>query len=127
GLTNGTTYYYVVSAVNSAGESANSAQVSAMPKAPPSPPTGLTAVAPGKHSIVLRWVQSTSAGITQNRIYRRTATGGYTTTPLATINPPTTYTNGGLPRHTTFCYVVTAVSSAGESARSAEACATTKK
>ena len=34
GLTNGTTYYYVVSAVNASGESANSAQASAKPVGP---------------------------------------------------------------------------------------------
>src|SRR5215475_11429248 len=33
-LTNGTTYYYVVAAANSAGSSANSTQVSAAPTAP---------------------------------------------------------------------------------------------
>jgi len=34
-LSNGTTYYYVVAAINSAGQSANSAQVSAVPVASP--------------------------------------------------------------------------------------------
>src|SRR5262249_30376989 len=34
GLTNGTTYYYVVSAVNAVGESGNSGQISSTPSAP---------------------------------------------------------------------------------------------
>jgi|GEM_PF-608354 len=39
GLTNGTAYFYVVSAVNSAGESANSGQASAVPNGTPPPST----------------------------------------------------------------------------------------
>ena len=35
GLTNDTTYYYVVSAVNASGESADSAEASATPSEPP--------------------------------------------------------------------------------------------
>src|SRR6202167_5491357 len=37
-LTNGTAYYYVVTAVNAAGESGNSNQATATPKAAPNPP-----------------------------------------------------------------------------------------
>src|SRR5207248_2754204 len=44
GLSNGTTYYYVVTAVNSGGESGNSTQVSATPQVgAPAAPTGVTA------------------------------------------------------------------------------------
>src|SRR6185436_19615914 len=43
GLVNGTMYYYVVSAANSAGESAYSSQVSAKPVAPVESPYGGTA------------------------------------------------------------------------------------
>lgn len=125
GLTNGTTYYYVVTAVNSAGESGNSPEVNATPQATPTAaPTGLTANATKPGSINLRWTQSTTPGVTQNRIYRRTSNGVYA--PAATISATTSYVDRGLSSRTTYCYVVTALSSSGESAPSKEACATAK-
>ena len=62
GLANGTTYYFVVSAVNSAGESANSAQVSATPTgaAEPAVPSGLKTMA-GNGQAVLVWKASSGA------------------------------------------------------------------
>src|SRR5437870_3603996 len=60
-LTNGTTYYYVVSAYNSYGQSANSTEVSATPAlSKPSAPTGLTATA-GDKQVALTWTASSSA------------------------------------------------------------------
>src|ERR1035438_4759097 len=44
-LANGTTYYYVVSALRASGESDNSSEVSATPQAPPAAPTGFAAPA----------------------------------------------------------------------------------
>jgi len=129
GLTNGTTYYYVVSAVNSGGESANSSQLSATPQPPAAPaaPTKVTASSgPPKGGVTLKWTQSTTPGVTQNNIYRRTSTGSYSSTPTAKINAATSYVDSKLSSGSKYCYRVTAVSSGGESPPSTEACANAK-
>lgn len=110
---NGTTYYYVVSAVNAAGESANSAQVSATPQAtvPPVAPSNLTASS-GKAKITLRWKQSTSPNLAFNRVYRaNTSSGPFTL--VAEMAPRTSY-NDPVPSGATRFYVVTAVNASGQ-------------
>jgi cellulose 1,4-beta-cellobiosidase len=129
GLANGTTYYYVVSAVNSAGESGNSSEVNATPQLPPQPaaPTNVVASSgPPKGGVTLRWTQSTTPGVTQNNIYRRTSSGSYPSAPTATISAATSYINTKLSSGSTYCYQVTAVSSGGESPKTSEVCAKAK-
>jgi fibronectin type 3 domain-containing protein len=123
GVSNGTKYFYVVSAVSSAAESANSKEVSATPVAPataPATPTGLTATG-GNAQVSLTW--NASSGATGYHVKRATTTGGpFTTTlasPTAANYADTTVANG-----TTYFYVVSAVNAAGESANSAQAPAT---
>jgi fibronectin type 3 domain-containing protein len=120
-VTNGTKYYYVVSAYNSYGPSANSAEVNATPVAPPPPsaPTGLVATA-GNTQVMLAWTAST--GATSYNVKRSTTSGsGY-----QTVGSPatTSFTNTNLTNETTYYYVVTAVDSAGESGPSSQASAT---
>jgi endoglucanase len=123
GLTNGTTYYYVVAAVNSAGTSANSSQASATPQAPvtvPSAPTNLAAVA-GNAQVALSW--SPSSGATSYTLRRSTTSGG-SYSDVATGITSSSYTNTGLTNGTTYYYVVAAVNSAGTSANSNQTSAT---
>ena len=121
-LTNGTTYYYVVTGVNASGESGASAQASTTPAAAPQPPavpTGLTATA-GNAQITLAW--TASAGATSYHVKRSTTNGsGYTQIAAPTVANflDTTVTNG-----TAYFYVVSALNAAGESANSPQATAT---
>ncbi|MBI4566775.1 MAG: hypothetical protein HY719_00095 [Planctomycetes bacterium] len=125
-VTNGTTYFYVVTAVNASGQSAASNEVSAAPTpgtgAPPAP-TGLVATG-GNAQVSLSW--TAAGGATSYRVYRATAPGVPATgTPLATVNAPTvTYTDATATNGTTYYYVVTAVNAGGASAASNEANAT---
>ena len=122
GLVDGTKYFYVVAAVNTAGESANSAEVNATPAAPvtpPAAPAGLTAI-PGNAQVNLSWMAS--AGATSYHVKRGTTSGGpYTQVAAPTV---TTFTDTSLTNSTTYYYVVSALNAAGESGNSTQASAT---
>jgi len=80
GLSNGTTYYFVVSALNVNAESANSPETNATPMAPPPPaaPTGLTATA-ANAVVALSWTASSGATSynVKNATKRRAVHHGY--------------------------------------------------
>src|SRR6266850_3330051 len=122
GLTNGTRFFYVVSAYNSAGQSANSAEVNATPTAPPTPPTAPTNLqaTAGNAQVSLRW--TASAGATSYHLKRSTTNGsGYVQIAAPTV---ANYMDTGLVNGSTYYYVVTALNSAGESTNSTQASAT---
>jgi len=125
GRINGTTYYYVISAVDeNSNESANSAQDMATPAdtTAPSAPTGLTAIA-GDGEVVLNWDDNPEADLTDYQVFRSTTSGSYSAalaTPIASTYTDSTVTNG-----TTYYYVVKARDEVpNASAASAEVTAT---
>ena len=112
-LTNGTTYYYVVTSVNEYGEGLVSAEVSATPhQSTPSAPTGITATA-GNHEAVISWTADPEA--TSYNLYWSTSSDISSTngTKIADVTSP--YTHEGLTSDRTYYYVVTAVNAYGES------------
>src|SRR5262249_55790750 len=95
GLSNGTTYFYKVSAVNAVGESPLSLEKSATPTAVATVPgaPNLTNATGGNASVTLGWTAPADGGspITGYRVYRSTSSGGETF--LTALGPVTSYTD----------------------------------
>ena len=115
GLTSGATYYFVVTAANSYGESGTSSQMSVNLDAIPNAPTGVTSTVSSIASAQISW--SSGAAATSYNIYYSTTSGAGTSgTKIAGVTSP--YTVAGLTEGTIYYFVVTAANSYGESGAS---------
>ncbi|MGE5160172.1 MAG: fibronectin type III domain-containing protein [Betaproteobacteria bacterium] len=121
GLTNFDKYYYIVTAVNTGGESVASPEVSATPMPPaPGAPANFAATS-GDAQVQLIW--SPVADATSYNVYWSKTAGvvaggaGVTKIPALTT---TSYTHTGLTNGDTYYYIVSATGLAGEGAASAE-------
>ncbi len=125
GLTNGTTYYFKVTAVSPAGEGPFSNEVSATPATLPAATSGLSATA-GNGRAVLNWTAPANNGgsaITSYNVYDGTSRGGETLLQSTGSSAPT-FTVTGLTNGTPYFFEVTAVNGVGEGPVSDEASAT---
>ncbi len=128
-LTNGTTYFYRVRAVNAVGAGNASNEVSARPVAPTPPPptaptaapTNVTATA-GLARVTLGW--AAVAGASSYNVFRGTAANAQATTPVASNVTALTFANTGLTNGTTYFYKVVGVNAGGNGPASAEVSAT---
>ncbi|SFM13148.1 Pectate lyase [Paenibacillus sp. 1_12] len=117
-VTNGNSYYYVVSAVNAAGESADSTVVKATPVAaltPPAAPSEVVATG-GNSQVTVKWNSVT--GATYYSVKRSTSSNGTFTVIATNVTNPQSYTDVNVTNGNSYYYVVTAVNAAGESADS---------
>lgn len=125
GRTSGVTYYYVVTAVNSFGESSESAEVFALLDIPR--PTGAISAVAGDGQATVTW--STNGAASYN-IYVASQPGvtksNYAILPDGMVHPSTTGSVNltGLVNGKTYYFAVSSVNSFGESIESSEVSAT---
>ena len=108
--TNGTTWFYKVSAVNAVGETASN-EVNAKPTGPPSAPTGLTAAA-SLGQVKLTWSAPANDGGLPPVTYKvfKSTTSGFTPSGANQVATPSspTYTDSAVTNGTTYYYLVEA-------------------
>ena len=130
GLTNGTAYYFKMTAVDTSGNySGYSLEASATPVNinPPAMPTGLIATA-GDSSVILIWDANGEGDIAHYVVYQST-TPGFTPLPVdsvgTVVEPTTSITLSGLLIGTTYYFKIAAIDDgANKSVFSAEVSAT---
>ncbi|MFS1513644.1 hypothetical protein VQL36_14560 [Chengkuizengella sp. SCS-71B] len=113
-ISKGITYYYVIKAINNAGESETSNEVMAITI--PSPPSDLS-ITSGDRKVQVQW--DDSIGAESYTVMRSEASGG----PYVTIKseiPTTSYIDTSVTNENTYYYVVSAVNGGGESDNSEE-------
>jgi outer membrane protein assembly factor BamB len=120
-VSNGTKYYYQVSAVNVIGEGPRSNEASATPQPPlPGAATNLQAAPTNGRGVQLSWRAPTGSTVTAYNVYRATATAstcGASFTRVASSGG-TSLKDSSTARKSYYCYYVAAVNTAGEGPRS---------
>ena len=120
-VTNGTTYFYAIVAVNGVGDGPQSAEASTFPRTVPAAPQSVEAL-PFKGQVDLTWTAPANNGgdtITDYRIYRGTTSGSLTYL-FNTGSASTLYQDTSVTDFTRYYYAVSAVNSAGEGTLSSE-------
>jgi fibronectin type 3 domain-containing protein len=116
-VSNGTTYYYIISSVNSVGESEYSNEVTAIPDiTKPAAPTNIDTVT-GDKRVNITWSKVDNAD--SYTIKRGTSSGGSYTLVKNNITT-TSYTDSALTNGTTYYYIISAKNEKGESEFSKE-------
>lgn len=120
-VSNGTTYYYQISALKGAKETARSLEMSAKPLAPPAAPTAFKAT-PVRFGVNLSWTASPTAA--SYNIYRGTSAGGEGAVPFKTGITGTTFADPISGSGGAVYYKITGVTVGGEGPASPEVSAT---